>query len=163
MDLVHSDLCGPMPTPTPSGDRCMLTLIDDHSRFTMVRLIKSKGELARVIKAYVARMKNRFGRKPIAFRTDNGKEYVGQELKSYFEDEGIEHQTTVSYTAQQNGLAERKNRSLTEIAKCMLLDAGLQNRFWGEAVRTAAYLQNHLPSRSVGKTPCEHFLGVKPT
>ncbi|KFD60150.1 hypothetical protein M514_27678 [Trichuris suis] len=162
LDLVHSDLCGPMPTITPSGNRYMLTLIDDYSRFTVVRLLRSKDEVTGAIMEYVAKMKNRFGRKPIAFRTDNGGEYAGQQLKKYFREEGIEHQTTIPYTPQQNGVAERKNRSLTEMAKCMLLDAGLHNRFWGEAVRTAAYLQNRLPSRSVDRTPFEHFLGRKP-
>uniref|UniRef100_A0A5S6QQU2 Integrase catalytic domain-containing protein n=1 Tax=Trichuris muris TaxID=70415 RepID=A0A5S6QQU2_TRIMR len=151
-----------MPTVTPSGNRYMLTLIDDYSRFTVVRLVKSKDEVTSAIKEYVAKMKNRFGKKPIAFRTDNGKEYVGLELKKYFREEGIEHQRTVPYTPQQNGVAERKNRSLTEMAKCMLLDAGLHNRFWGEAVRSAAYLQNRMPSRSIDKTPYELFFGRKP-
>ncbi|KFD64403.1 hypothetical protein M514_23427 [Trichuris suis] len=161
LDLVHSDLCSPMPTATPAGHRYMLTLIDDHTRFTMVRLIKSKSEVTSVIKEYVARMENRFGRSPIAFRTDNGREYLGSELSNFFNSEGIQHETTVPYTPQQNGVAERKNRSLTEMATCMLLDAGLHNRVWGEAVRTAAYLQNRLPSRRVGKTPYEHFFGRK--
>uniref|UniRef100_A0A5S6Q1Z4 Integrase catalytic domain-containing protein n=1 Tax=Trichuris muris TaxID=70415 RepID=A0A5S6Q1Z4_TRIMR len=151
-----------MPTVTPSGNRYMLTLIDDYSRFTVVRLVKSKDEVTSAIKEYVAKMKNRFGKKPIAFRTDNGKEYVGLELKKYFREEGIEHQRTVPYTPQQNGVAERKNRSLTEMAKCMLLDAGLHNRFWGEAVRSAAYLQNRIPSRCIDKTPYELFFGRKP-
>ncbi|KFD61465.1 hypothetical protein M514_26361 [Trichuris suis] len=98
-----------------------------------VRLIKSKSEVTSVIKEYVARMKNRFGRSPTAFRTDNGGEYLGSELSNFFNSEGIQHETTVPYTPQQNGVAERKNRSLTEMAKCMLLDTGLHNRLWGEA------------------------------
>lgn len=160
--LIHSDLCGPMQTPTPSGNRYFLTLIDDYSRFTVVRLIKSKDEVPKVVQEYIASMNTRFGRKPIAIRTDNGKEYVTQELKNFLKREGIQHQLTVPYTPEQNGVAERKNRSLTESAKCMLLDANLDNRFWGEAVLTATYLQNRMTSRSIDKTPVELFLGSKP-
>ncbi|KFD54653.1 hypothetical protein M513_04353 [Trichuris suis] len=108
-------------------------------------------------------MKNRFGRSPIAFRTDNGREYLGSELSNFFNGEGIQHETTVPHTPQQNGVAERKNHSLTEMATCMLLDAGLHNRVWGEAVRTAAYLQNRLPSRSVVRLLMSIFLAERQT
>jgi len=107
-------------------------------------------------------MSVRFGRKPIALRTDNGREYVTSELTNFLKKEGIQHQLTVPYTPQQNGVAERKNRTLTEAAKCMLLDADLDNRFWGEAVLTAVYLQNRTISRSINKTPIELFTGEKP-
>ncbi|KFD60147.1 LOW QUALITY PROTEIN: hypothetical protein M514_27675 [Trichuris suis] len=118
---------------------------DNNCFREVVRLLRSKDEVTGAIMEYVAKMEN-----------------PGQQLKKYFREEGIEHQTTIPYTPQQNGVAERRNRSLTEMAKCILLGAGLHNRFWGEAVRTAAYLQNRLPSRSVDRTPFEHFLGRKP-
>jgi transposase InsO family protein len=85
-------------------------------------------------------------RKPRILRTDNGKEYANEQLKQYLKKEGITRQFTVPYTPQQNSVAERKNRSLVEMAKCMLLDADVHNRFWREAVCTAAYLQNRLRS-----------------
>lgn len=162
MRLIHSDLCGPMQTTTPSGNRYFLTLIDDYSRFTVVRLLKSKDEVPGIIKEYIAAMSTRFGRKPIILRTDNGREYVSSELSKFLRKEGIQHQLTVVYTPQQNGVAERKNRFLTETAKCMLLDANLDNRFWGEAILTATYLQNRMISRSINKTPVELFTGEKP-
>lgn len=83
MRLIHSDLCGPMPTATPSGNRYFLTLIDDYSRFTVIRLLKSKAEVPGLIKEYIAEMSVRFGRKPIALRTDNGKEYISSELTDF--------------------------------------------------------------------------------
>lgn len=95
-----------------------------------MRLLKSKDEVPGVIKEYIAAMLVRFGRKPIAIRTDNGKEYVSAEMSNFLRNEGIQHQLTVPYTPQQNGVAERKNRFLTESAKCMLLDAGLHNRLY---------------------------------
>jgi len=162
MRLIHSDLCGPMQTVTPSGNKYFLTLIDDYSRFTVTRLLKTKDEVPDVIKEYIAAMSVRFDRKPLALRTDNGREYVTTELTSFLRKEGIQHQLTVPYTPQQNGVAERKNRSLTESAKCMLLDADLDNRFWGEAVLTATYLQNRVISRSIDKTPVELFTGERP-
>lgn len=99
------------------------------NRFTTVSLIKSKDEEVGVVKDYLALMNNRFGRKPVAFRTYNYKEYVTQDLERFQRQEGIQHQLTVVYTPRQNGGSERKNRTLTEVAKCMLLDAGLHNRF----------------------------------
>ncbi|KFD69490.1 hypothetical protein M514_18362 [Trichuris suis] len=84
-ELVHSDVCGPMPTATPSGHRYMLTFIDDYSRFTFVRLLKAKDEVADVVKEYIAKVKTKFGHNPVTFRTDNGKEYVNWELQDFFQ------------------------------------------------------------------------------
>ncbi|KRX63669.1 Copia protein [Trichinella sp. T9] len=87
---------------------------------------------------------------------------INQRLRSFLREKGIEHQFSAPYTPQQNGAAERKNRALVEMAKCMLTDAKLPERFWGETVCTAAYLQNRLPSRSILKTPFELGTGIKP-
>jgi hypothetical protein len=83
-------------------------------------------------------------------------------LKQFLEKEGILHQLTVPYPPQQNSVAERNNCSLIEMAKYMLLDTGLDNRFSGEAVCTAAYLQNRLLSRAITKTPYGHWYESKP-
>jgi len=109
--LIHSDLCGPMQTATPTGNKYFLTLIDDYSRFTVIRLLKTKDEVPSVIKEYIAEMSVRFGRKSIALRTDNGREYVTSELTNFLKKEGIQHQLTMPYTLQQNDVAERKNRT----------------------------------------------------
>lgn len=98
----------------------------------------------------------------MVLRTDNGKEYFSTEISNYLKEQRIQHQLTVAYTPQQNGVAERKNRSLTESARYMLLDAGLDKRFWGEAILTAVYLQNRTISRSINKTPLKLFIGEKP-
>ncbi|KRX63672.1 Retrovirus-related Pol polyprotein from transposon TNT 1-94 [Trichinella sp. T9] len=126
IELIHSDICGPMPTATPNDHRYMMTFIDDYSRFTVVYLLKTKDEAVDRIKDYVATLHTKFGRNPVTLRTDNGRE------------------------------------TLVEMAKCMLTDAKLPERFWGEAVCTAAYLQNRLPSRSISKTPFELWTGIKP-
>lgn len=107
-------------------------------------------------------MFNKIGRKPAAIRSDNGREYISKELEDFLRREGVEHQYTVPYSREQNGVAERKNRTLVEAAKSMLLDAGLDKRFWAEAVLTAAYLQNRMVSRSIDKTPLKLFTGQRP-
>lgn len=130
--------------------------------FTVTYLLRNKSEAAQNLKDYVRWTANIFGRKPKVIRSDGGGEFDNGELRRFYKEEGIKPQFTTPYTPQQNGVAERKNRSITEMATCMLLDAGLDKRYWGEAVLTATYLQNRLPSRSVPKTPHELWWGRKP-
>lgn len=162
LDIVHTDVCGPMDCTTPSGNRYALTITDDFSRFTVTYLLRHKSEAAAHIKEYVKWVENLFGRKPCVVRSDGGGEFVNKELRHFYKAEGIRPQFTTPYSPQQNGVAERKNRSLGEMATSMLVDAGLEKRFWGEAILTATYLQNRLPSRSVPKTPYELWWGKKP-
>lgn len=162
LGLIHTDLCGPMETATPSGNRYIMTLIDDFSRFTTVYLLKTKDEAAGKIKEFVRRCENLFGRKPVTIRSDGGGEYTGRELRKFYEYEGIKAEYTTPYTPQQNGVAERKNRSLQEMAICMLADANMGKQYWGEAVMAASYIQNRVPSRVIGKTPYELWMDRKP-
>lgn len=85
-----------------------------------------------------------------------------RELRQFYEDEGIKAQFTTPYTPEQNGVAERKNRSLQEMAVCMLADADMEKLYWEEAIMTATYLQNKIPSRVVSKTPYELWTNHKP-
>lgn len=162
MDLVHSDLCGPMRTVTPGGRRYFLTLIDDHSRYTTVYLLQKKSGTFDAIQDYVQKMKTQFGKPPKVLRSDQGGEYSGSQMVAFMKREGIQQQFTAAYSPQQNGVAERKNRSLVEMARCMLLEAGMPNRYWGEAINTANHLQNMLPTKVVDQTPYEIWHGVKP-
>lgn len=162
LDIVHTDLCGPMENVTPSGNRYAMTIIDDFSRFTVTYLLQRKSEAAGIIQDYVKWVENHFGRKPGFVRSDGGGEFNNHELRKFYKQHGIQPQFTTPYSPQQNGVAERKNRSLTEMATCMLIDAGMEKRFWGEAMLTATYLQNRLPSRSIQKTPHELWWGRKP-
>lgn len=131
LDLVHTDVCGPIKSTTPGGSRYLMTLIDDFSRYTVVCLLRQKSDAAGCIQRFVAHVKNRFGRAPCVIRSDGGGEYVNHELKQFYEKEGIQAQFTAAYSPQQNGVAERKNRTLQEMATCMLLDAGLDRKYWG--------------------------------
>lgn len=139
-----------------------MTVIDDHSRYLVLYLLEDKAQAKNCIKSYVRLVENKFGRKPRIIRSDRGGEFVNKELKRFYSDEGIEMQLTAGYAPEQNGVAERRNRYLQEMAMCMLLDAGLEKQYWGEAIAAAAYIQNRLPSRTVGKTPFELWSGQKP-
>lgn len=162
LDLIHSDVCGPMKTMSPSGKRYMLTFIDDFSRFTKVFFLQRKSETEAKLKEYVEMAKTKFLRKPKMMRSDRGGEYIGKSITSLLNGEGIQTQFTAAYSPQQNGVAERKNRSLVEMARCMLLDARLPITFWAEAINTANYLQNRLPTKAISSTPYELWNEKKP-
>jgi transposase InsO family protein len=93
-------------------------------------------------------------------RTDNGTEYVNKEFGAFLSAHGILHQTSCPDTPPQNGVAERKNRHILEVARSIMFTMNVPKFFWSEAVLTATYLINHTPSRVLGmKTPCEMLLG----
>lgn len=163
LDLVHTDVCGPMQTKTPGNKRYVLTLIDDYSKHTVIYLMEHKSEVTEKIQDYVENMKTKFKKVPKIIRSDRGREYVNANLKSFLRNKGIEIQYTVGYAPEQNGTAERKNRYLMEMARCMLIDAGLPNKYWGEAVCTANYLQNRIYTKVTETTPYERWYKKKPS
>lgn len=163
LDLVHTDVCGPMQTKTPGNKRYVLTLIDDYSKYTVVYLLEHKSDVSEKIQDYVRSMKTKFKKVPKVIRSDQGREYVNINLKDFLRKEGIEVQHTVGYAPEQNGTAERKNRYLMEMARCMLFDTNLPNKYWGEAaVCTANYLQNRLYT-TTGMTPFERWYKKRPS
>lgn len=162
LELVHTDICGKMPVKTIGGKEYVLTIIDDFSRYTIGYLLTHKSETIQCIKEYVAANQNRFGKLPQIIRSDRGGEYISNEYKAFLKTNGIAIQYTNPYTPEQNGVAERKNRHLVEMTRSLLLDAGLENSYWGEAIMTAIYLQNRLPTSSTEKTPYELWFGKKP-
>lgn len=124
----------------------------------------SKDSTLEHFKVYKYRVENQLNQKIQILRTDNGGEYASTAFRVYCQDHGILHQYTVAYTPQQNGLAERKNRSLMESACSMLQTAGLSHQFWEEAVATTCYLQNRLFTSVVaaGYTPYSLWFGHQP-
>ncbi|KAK9122098.1 hypothetical protein Syun_019715 [Stephania yunnanensis] len=99
-----------------------------------------------------------------ALRSDNGKEYTSNQFNTYCEEAGIEHQLTAPYTPQRNGVSERKNRIIMEMARCMLHEKSLPKEYWVEVAHTSVFLLNRLPTKAVdGKTPFEAWYGFKPS
>lgn len=162
LELVHTDLCGPMESNSIGGNKYFLTFIDDASRRTIVYFLRSKKEVLEAFKDYKAQAENQTGRKIKRLRSDNGKEYVGRDFEDFLRSSGIIHETTVPYNPEQNGLAERRNRTIVEKARALLFDAGLDKRFWAEAVGTAVYLMNRSPAKGLTCTPEEQFTGKRP-
>jgi hypothetical protein len=115
LQLIHSDLCGPMQNTTPSGNRYFMTMIDDFSRYTVLYLLNNKSEATAKIKEYVKFVQTKFKKTPQVIRSDNGGEYVNDELSNFLRSEGIQSQRTVAHTPEQNGVAERKNRYLVAV------------------------------------------------
>lgn len=165
LELVHSDLCGPMDNKSFGGAKYFFTLIDDFSRKVFVYFLKLKSEVTDVFVDFQRMVENQCGCRIKILRTDNGLEYMNEGLSAVLRKSGIRHQTSIPYTPEQNGLAERMNRTLCEKARCMIFDAGLERTFWAEAVSTAAFLANRSPNRGLGDinlTPEEIWSGKKP-
>ncbi|GMF54711.1 unnamed protein product [Phytophthora fragariaefolia] len=128
LDLVHTDVMGPMQTRTPGGCTFGVTFIDDYSRHVTVYFMKAKSEVLSKFKIYKAAMENATGKTIKRLRSDNGGEYTDKLFKAYLNRNDIKHERTVPYTPQQNGLAERMNRSLVEMARCMLYHEGIDKK-----------------------------------
>lgn len=162
-DVVHVDVCGPMQTTSLGGSRYMLLLKDDFSRFRFVYLLKEKSEVVERLRAFIKQAEKADGHGIKRLRSDNGTEFVNAAVKRLLEENGIRHQRTVPYTPEQNGAAERENRTLIEAARTMLQAKEMKNEFWAEAVNTAVYVLNRTGKSSViGKTPYELWFGSKP-
>ena len=161
-DLIHTDVCGPMQTMTPGKKMYLITIINDFSRFTTVHFMETKDEATTHIKQFVEMAKTQFNKTPKCVRSDRGREYVNADLQNYLKNKGIKRKYTAAYSPQQNGVAERKNRSLLEMVRCMLLDAHLDKKYWAEAVNTANFLQNGLPTKAAERTPYELMYSQKP-
>lgn len=163
LELIHSDICGPMEVSSLGKAKYFLTFTDDFSRKVFVYPIKNKSETLDKFKDFRNLVEKQTGKSIKILRSDNGTEYINQDFDKYMKASGIRHQTTNPYTSEQNGLAERMNRTLIERAKCLLLNSRLRKDFWAEAVCTAAYIINRSPTRALDyRTPEELWSGKKP-
>jgi len=161
--LVHTDVSGPMKTISTNGYRFFVTFIDDASRYTKVYFMRHKDEVAALFKEYRAAVENFCSRPIKILRSDNGGEYMSREMLAEMKEAGIIHQLTAPYTPQQNGVAERSNRTIIEMARSMLCHARLPLKFWPEAVATAVHIKNRSTHKAIpDKTPEEVWSGEKP-
>ncbi|MCZ2221959.1 DDE-type integrase/transposase/recombinase, partial [Corynebacterium pilbarense] len=147
LELIHSDVCGPMPSSSISGYVYYVSFIDDYSRKTWIYFLKSKDEVFSKFKEFKALIENLFVRKIKILKSDNGGEYTSKEFVAFCKTVGIRRELTVPHNPQPNGVAERKNRSIEETVKALLNDQGLSMFLWGEATMTTIYVQNRSPHR----------------
>ncbi|KAD7478579.1 hypothetical protein E3N88_01715 [Mikania micrantha] len=150
LELIHSDLCDFHSTPSLGNKKYVVTYIDDATRYCYVYLVHTKDEALDKFKVYKQEVELLHGDLIKTLRTDRGGEYYDP---IYFQSTGIIHQTTAPYTPQQNGVAERKNRTLKEMVNSLLSYSGLNDGFWGEAMLTACYLLNRTPDKKNKITP----------
>ncbi len=161
LQLVHSDVCGPMQIESMGGKKYYVTFMDDYCT---VYFLRHKSEVLETFKEFEAAVTNESDRRIGTLRTDNGGEYLSKEFEDYLMSKGTRHELTVPHSPEQNGVAERMNRTLVESARAMLSHAKLPNRYWAEAVSTAAYIRNRTPTTAIkeDKTPHERWYGRKP-
>ncbi|CAL9005789.1 unnamed protein product [Prunus brigantina] len=164
LELIHSDVCGLtlMQVTTIRGNKYFLTFIDDHTRVCWVFFLQHKSSVFSMFKRFKAMVELQFGFQIKKLRSDKGSEYTSTEFNKFCEDLGLERQLTVAYSPQQNGVAERKNISIVEMARTMLHEKRMPTKFWGEAVNTAVYILNRCPTSALkNKTLFEAFSGRK--
>ncbi|KAG2759282.1 hypothetical protein Pcac1_g28657 [Phytophthora cactorum] len=163
-ELLHFDICGPMEENSLGGSKYLLLIVDEASGCMKGFCLRAKSESEDYIKTYIMKVQKQFGKKVKFVRHDGAREFATNSLKDFYEDEGIEQQTTVPYAHQTNGTAERAIRTIVTIGRSMLHHAKLDKRFWAEAAMTAIYVKNRLPSPKIEhKTPFEIVYKSKPS
>ncbi|KAK1630302.1 hypothetical protein QYE76_004617 [Lolium multiflorum] len=163
LELLHLDLFGPSHYDTLGGSKYGLVIVDDYSRYSWVFLLKSKDETHREFITFAKKAQRTYESEIKAIRTDNGTEFKNYTMQEFVDDEGIKHEFSAPYTPQQNGVVERKNRTIIEMARTMLSEFNSPHNFWGEAISTAVHYSNRLFLRPLhNKTPYELLTGNKP-
>ncbi|GJV11686.1 retrovirus-related pol polyprotein from transposon TNT 1-94 [Tanacetum coccineum] len=137
LHTLHMDLCGPMRVESIKGKKYILVIVDDYSRFTWVKFLRSKDETPEFVTNFLKQIQVGLNKTVRFIRTDNGTEFVNQALSAYYEGVGITHQKSVPRTPQQNGVVERRNRTLVEAARTMMIFSKAPMFLWAEAVATA--------------------------
>ncbi|GJW76842.1 retrovirus-related pol polyprotein from transposon TNT 1-94 [Tanacetum coccineum] len=137
LHTLHMDLCGPMRVQSIKGKKYILVIVDDYSRFTWVKFLRSKDETPEFVINFLKQIQVGLNKTVRFIRTDNGTEFVNQVMSEYYEGVGIFHQKSVPRTPQQNGIVERRNRTLVEAARTMMIFSKAPMFLWAEAVATA--------------------------
>ncbi|GJQ93034.1 putative ribonuclease H-like domain-containing protein [Tanacetum coccineum] len=156
--MLHMDLFGPTFVSSLMHKKYCLVVTDDYSRFSWVFFLRTKDETSEILKNFIKEIENLVDKKVKIIRSDNGTEFKNNVMDEFCREKGIKREYSVARTPQQNGVAERKNRTLIEAARTMLADSKLPTTFWAEAVSTACYVQNRvLIVKPHNKTPYELF------
>lgn len=161
LELLHMDLCGPISPASVSGAKYFLTIVDDYSRKYFVKFLSRKSDVFDVFVKLKIFLERQTVKKIKQLRSDNGGEFIPAKLVDLCTTEGIHQQFSVPETPQQNGVAERANRTITEKTRCMLLESGLPLSYWAEATSTAVYVYNRTPASAISfALPEERWSGA---
>lgn len=162
-EIIHSDVCGPMQEVSHGGSKYYVLFKDDFSHYRKVYFMKNKSEVVQHLKDFSKLLKHDTGNSLKILRSDGGGEYDNKDVRNYLSSCGVRHQKTVPYTPEQNGRAERDNRTIVEAARTMIHSKEISLKFWAEAVNTAVYVLNRTGSSSVvGATPYDLWFGKPP-
>ncbi|GJW69742.1 putative ribonuclease H-like domain-containing protein [Tanacetum coccineum] len=156
LQLLHMDLFGPTYVRSLNHKNYCLVITDDFSRFSWVFFLRTKDETSAILKDFIRQIENQLNQKVKTIRSDNGKKFKNKDVIELCGLKGIKREYSNARNPQQNGVAERKNRTLIEAARTMLTDSFLPNTFWAEAVSTGCYVLNRvLVTKPHNKTPYE--------
>ncbi|GJR29864.1 retrovirus-related pol polyprotein from transposon TNT 1-94 [Tanacetum coccineum] len=164
LHLLHMDLCGPMRVESINGKKYVLVIVDDYSRYTWTHFLRSKDETPGVLIDFLTLVQRGLHAQVTTIRTDKGTEFLNKTLHAYLAKEGIRHETSTARTPEQNGVVERRNRTLVEAARTMISAAKVPLFFWAEAIATACFTQNRslvIPRHE--KTPYHIINARKPS
>nr|GEY81672.1 integrase, catalytic region, zinc finger, CCHC-type, peptidase aspartic, catalytic [Tanacetum cinerariifolium] len=164
LHLLHMDLCGPMRVASINGKRYVLVIVDDYSIYTWTHFLRSKDETPEVLIDFLRLVQRGLQAQVRIVQTNKGTEFLNQNLHAYFAAEGIHHQTSIARTPEQNGVVERRNRTLVDAARTMLSAAKVPLFFWAEAIATTCFTQNRslvIPRHE--KTPYHIINNRKPS
>jgi transposase InsO family protein len=139
LELFHMDLFGPTTYASAGGNLYCLVIVDDFSRYIWVFFLHDKSEVASIFNKFAKKTQNEFDYKIKKIRSDNRKKFDNTNIHEYCDEIGIKHEVSITYTPQQNGVVERKNRTLITLARTMTDEYNTPERFWAEAVNTACY------------------------
>ena len=170
LEIIHTDIC--CPDIDIHGQKYFISFIDDYSRYMYIYLLHNKNEALDAFKVFKAEVENQCGKQIKIVRSDRGGEYYGRYTENgqapgpfvkFLQEHEIIAQYTMLGSPDQNGVAERRNRTLLNMVRSMLSNSNLPKSLWNEALKTVVYILNRVPSKVVPKTPFELFKGWKPS
>jgi transposase InsO family protein len=163
LQLIHSNICNPLPVTSRTGNRYILTFIDDYTRKTWLYFLATKSQTLDCFKQFRALVETSTTQKIETLHSNRGGEYTSHLFLEYCSKHGIHKQLTTGYSPHQNGIAKRKNRSLLEGICSIVTGTKIPKSLWGELAKTVNYIQNRLPTKALKlKTPEEMYSGRKP-
>ncbi|GAU34012.1 hypothetical protein TSUD_212730 [Trifolium subterraneum] len=164
LELVHSDICGPINPTSNGGNRYFITFTNDFTRKTWIYFLHEKSEALDCFKKFKTLVEKQSNCALLCLRTDRGGEFTSNTFNEFCSTQGIKRQLTAVYTPQQNGVSERKNRTILNMVRSMISARNVPKRFWPEAVNWATYVMNRSLTHVVQDlTPEEAWSGVKPS
>jgi transposase InsO family protein len=163
LELLHMYLFDPIAYISIDESKYCLVIVDDYSHFTWVFFLQEKSQTQETLKRFLRWAQNEFGLRIKKIRSDNGTDFKNSQIEGFLEEEGIKHEFSSPYTPQQNGVMERKNRTLLDITRTILDGYKTLDWFWVEAINTACYSINQLYlHRILKKTSYELLNGKTP-